>query len=53
MIIAVSGDHLEIVKLLLKAGADASIVNNDGKTALDIAQRDSSVKVLKYLKSLQ
>ena len=50
---AASGDNLEIAKLLVESGADASIVNNDGKTALDIAQRDSSVKVLKYLKSLQ
>ena len=50
---AASGDNLEIAKLLVESGADISIVNNDGKTALDIAQRDSSVKVLKYLKSLQ
>lgn len=31
--------HVDVVRLLLQAGADKSIKNNDGKTALNLAGR--------------
>jgi ankyrin repeat protein len=35
---AVIHNHIEIVRLLLETGADGSIKNKKGQTALDLAQ---------------
>lgn len=43
-------DHQEIVRLLLKAGADPSIADNDGVTAVQHAQRSGHTAVLRILR---
>lgn len=45
--------HLDVVKLLLKAGANQSIKNNDGMTAFDLAKTKNIQKLLgkNFLKS--
>lgn len=47
----VVSDRIDIVKLLLKKGADTSIKNKDGKTALDIAIISKANNTIQYLKS--
>ena len=43
--------HLEVMKVLVeKGGADISMKNNDGKTALDRAKDGEETHVVKYLK---
>jgi len=46
---AVFQNHDKIVELLLKAGSDVNVLNNEGKTPLDIAKelnRESTIKIL-------
>ena len=38
-------DQTQIVEALLKGGADKSIKNNEGKTALDLAERAGSDEI--------
>lgn len=40
LMFAVSADHKNIIKLLLDAGADSSIKNRNGETAIDIASKE-------------
>ena len=47
---ALCGDD-EIVKLLLRAGADVKITNLQGKTALDLAKERDNATTVKILKS--
>lgn len=44
LILAATWGHPELVKLLLKIGADASIRNRHGKTALDLA-KDNGIRI--------
>ncbi len=54
LMIAAYKGHLDIVKLLISYEADISEVNSyNGKSALDCAQEQGHVKVVKYLKSLE
>ena len=46
---AASNGDVEIAQMLLDAGADKNIENSDGDTALDIAKRDGSTKVVELL----
>ena len=39
--------NLEIVQFLIESGADVNIKNNDGKTALDLAETEEIKEVLK------
>lgn len=43
----------EMVKLLLENGADLSIANKEGKTALDIAKSNGSAEIVKMLSDAQ
>lgn len=43
--------ELEIVKFLVENGADVNAKNENGKTALQLADDNSNVKVVNYLKS--
>ena len=43
--------NLELVKLLVKYGADVHAATNDGQTALTFAVQDKHTAVVKYLKS--
>lgn len=45
--------HLEMMKILVDAGADLAAKNKFGKTALDIAIRSQNSDVEKYLKSFK
>lgn len=42
--------HLECLKLLIEAGADATLKNSDGKTALDNAVYQCKNECAEYLK---
>ena len=43
---AAEAGRSDVVAYLLRAGADRTLVNRDGKTALDIAQEKNDKKVL-------
>ena len=45
-------EHLEIAKILVEAGADISIKNDHGDTALDLAKRNKNTALAEYLESL-
>ena len=42
-----NGGHTEIVRALLEAGADRTIKNNSGETALNWASNDATKKLLR------
>ena len=42
--------HLEVIKILLEAGADINKANNDGKTAFDIASKKGFLGIVQLLK---
>ena len=44
--------HTSIVKLLLKHGADASLVNTEHKSALMLAESEGNREVVKALKNM-
>ena len=55
LILAAMNNHSEVVKYLLKNGANKTITNNEGKTALDMAKKlqttnESAKKILKLLR---
>ncbi|XP_037289472.1 uncharacterized protein LOC119183120 isoform X3 [Rhipicephalus microplus] len=43
-------DHLSVIKLLLAAGADPQLRNQDGLTPLDLAHEASNTQIVDYLK---
>lgn len=45
-------EHLQIAKILVEAGADISIKNKSGDTAIDLARKNKNTAVLEYLESL-
>jgi ankyrin repeat protein len=47
---AAAKGHLECVELLLDAGSDKTLRNFEGKTAADLAEENSRVKVVKAIK---
>ena len=47
---AVSCGHLEVVKLLLEHGSDASITDNDRQTALDLYDKEFDPDIEPLLK---
>ena len=44
--------HTNIVKLLLKSGADADIEDKDGETAFTLAAQNGYTKIVKLLKQI-
>ena len=46
---AAMGDHEEVVRHLLAAGADPDAANDAGETALEIAESSGSKKALRLL----
>lgn len=46
---AVSGNHIEVVKILLEVGADPNIKNSEGKTAKEIAIERENADIIKLL----
>jgi ankyrin repeat protein len=42
--------HVEVVRFLLQSGADKTLKNNRGKTAVQIAQAKGQKEVVKILK---
>jgi ankyrin repeat protein len=44
-------DDLAVVRMLVNAGADTSIKNKDGETALGMARRYEQADVVKFLES--
>lgn len=49
LMVAAMGDHEEVVRQLLAAGADPEATNDAGETALDIARSRDSMKALRLL----
>lgn len=49
LILAAYEGHLDVVQLLVKAGASRSLANKDGDNALRAAQVAGNVSVSKYL----
>jgi ankyrin repeat protein len=47
---AARNNHVDIVRLLLEAGADRSLANGDGKTALDCAIEQGHAEVIQLLR---
>lgn len=47
---AAENNHLETVRILLEAGADRTLVNKFGKTALDLACARNNTDVCKLLR---
>ncbi len=47
------GGSLDIVKVLIDAGADVTITNAQGKTPLDVAIENNHQEIVHYLESLQ
>lgn len=45
-------EHLQIAKILIEAGADISVKNKSGDTALDLARKNKNTAVLEFLESL-
>jgi len=45
-------EHLQIAKILVEAGADISIKNKSGDTAIDLARKNKNTAVLEFLESL-
>lgn len=43
-------DHLSVIKLLLAAGADPQLRNQDGMTPLDLAHEASNTQIVDYLR---
>lgn len=50
LMIAVQNNDFDMVKLLLRLGADASVANHDGKTAREIANDSGSPGVVRLLR---
>ncbi|WP_178986170.1 ankyrin repeat domain-containing protein [Winogradskyella helgolandensis] len=50
---AVKYGHLEMVKALVKAGADYKAENNSGRTATDYAKKYEQKEIYDYLKELK
>ena len=46
---AADGGHVEVMRLLLEAGADKDLANNQGTTALMMAEVKGQVEVLRLL----
>jgi ankyrin repeat protein len=49
LMFAVMGTSRRIVKILLDAGADINIVNNDGDSALDIVEQSGNTRMYRLL----
>jgi ankyrin repeat protein len=49
---AVIGSHAEMVQLLLENGADPTLVNRYGDTAIQLAQRHEKEEILEFLNPL-
>ena len=49
LMIAVSNQYINIVIYLIEKGADVTIRNNNGKTALDIAREKNFDKIVSLL----
>lgn len=49
LMLAVMGNHPMVVKKLLACGADKTITNNNGQTALDLAEMFGATRCIKYL----
>jgi ankyrin repeat protein len=47
--LAAMGNYPIVMRRLLEAGADKSITNNDGKTALELAEMFGATRCVKYL----
>jgi ankyrin repeat protein len=52
MIAAVNG-HVDIVRMLLEAGADPRAVNEEGRTALELAEAAGQPEVVNLLRQPQ
>lgn len=48
---AIWQDNLEIVKLLLKANADLSLLSNDGKSAMDFAKSKHRKEIIALIQT--
>ena len=51
MHVAVYKGNLDIIKLLMDAGADPKIADKDGTTALSLAEEQGNAEIVEYLKS--
>ena len=51
MLTAAANGHLEIVKMLLRHGADLHVKTNDGKTARSFAEERGHAAVAEFLRS--
>ena len=51
MLTAAANGHLEIVKMLLRHGADLHVKTNDGKTARSFAEDRGRAAVAEFLRS--
>ncbi|CAE7876403.1 ANKRD50 [Symbiodinium sp. KB8] len=49
VVIAAAGGHVEVLRLLLEAGADKNLADNDGSTALMMAAAQGHATVLRLL----
>ena len=49
--LAIERNELEVVNFLLSQGADITIENGDGKTALELAEKCNNVEIIDMLKS--
>ena len=50
--VAAQRGHAEIVEILLKAGADPKVENEEGHTALELAKKEGYSHIICLLKSL-
>ena len=51
LIAACLGDNIDVVRILLDHGADATIVDNNGNTALSIAERKQYKEIIALLQN--
>ncbi len=52
LMVAAAGGHLEIVKLMVNAGANPFTTDNRGKTVLDYAEMRHNPEVSDYVKGI-
>jgi ankyrin repeat protein len=50
LMMAVVSDHFEAVNILLQAGADVSLRNRGGQTALDAAEKGGNADIISLLR---
>ena len=50
--VASSKGYMDMVKMLLEEGAEIEAKNNDGQTALDLAEKNGHTKVVDFLRKV-